>query len=105
LVKLQEAAARDVEKTDSSDNLILVQRQPRRASSATTLLVFLLAILVMCMGIIGGILFYRQYLRENYHRQWRGICGFPYDGNDMDNDVWSYNKRLQVDDSATNLLQ
>jgi hypothetical protein len=83
---------------------VFVQRQ-RRSSAAGTLLVFLLALLVMCLGMIGGVLFYRTYMRENYHRQWRGMCGFPYDAKDTGNEVWSYNKQLQEDENASNLLQ
>ncbi|CRL00951.1 CLUMA_CG014168, isoform A [Clunio marinus] len=47
----------------------------RHRARATTLLVFLMAVLVLLMGVLAGVCFYRQYLREKVQRL---ECLIPY---------------------------
>jgi hypothetical protein len=47
----------------------------------TTCLVCLMAILVLLMGILAGVCFYRQYLRERVQRI---NCFIPYSDRDVD---------------------
>lgn len=58
-------------------------RSPAR--QATTLLLFLIALLVMCIGIIGGVMIYRQYAMERMQRmRFHGFCKIPYDTDNLD---------------------
>lgn len=50
----------------------------RRVSTATTICVFITALLVMSIGIIGGVYLYRQFSRHQMSR-FRGWCGIPYE--------------------------
>lgn len=63
-----------------SDPRLLVIRRThvRRSSSATTVCLFLTAVLVMCCGIIAGVYLYRQFAFAQIHRV-RGWCRIPYD--------------------------
>lgn len=47
----------------------------RHRARTSTLLVFLIAVLVLLMGIFAGVCFYRQYLREKVQRL---NCFIPY---------------------------
>lgn len=51
----------------------------RRVSTATTLCLFLTALLVLSIGVIGGVYIYSQYARARMHR-FHGWCNIPYDG-------------------------
>jgi len=53
----------------------------RQKARTTTLLVFLMAVMVLLMGMLAGVCFYRQYLRERVHRF---NCYVPYDSDDVD---------------------
>ncbi|XP_068210206.1 integral membrane protein 2C [Palaemon carinicauda] len=55
----------------------------RRVSTATTICVFLTALLVMSIGIIGGVYLYRQFSQHQMNR-FRGWCGIPYERNLME---------------------
>ncbi|XP_037802433.1 integral membrane protein 2B-like isoform X4 [Penaeus monodon] len=50
----------------------------RRVSTATTICVFITALLVMSVGIIGGVYLYRQF-SHNQMTRFRGWCGIPYE--------------------------
>ncbi|XP_042887472.1 integral membrane protein 2B-like isoform X2 [Penaeus japonicus] len=50
----------------------------RRVSTATTICVFITALLVMSVGIIGGVYLYRQF-SHNQKTRFRGWCGIPYE--------------------------
>lgn len=70
--------------TDSVDPLIVERR--RRMSSATTIFLFLSAIAVMCMGILGGVTIYRMYApTQNEPMRFHGFCGVPYDSQAISN--------------------
>ncbi|XP_063228863.1 integral membrane protein 2B [Bacillus rossius redtenbacheri] len=70
----------DIEATAEPDHHYLVLRsRARRISTATTICLFLTALLVMSIGIIGGMYLYRQFAQVEMHR-FRGWCSIPYDG-------------------------
>ncbi|CAL4063146.1 unnamed protein product [Meganyctiphanes norvegica] len=50
----------------------------RRVSTATTVCVFITALLVLSVGIVGGVYLYRQFSRHQMSR-FRGWCGIPYE--------------------------
>lgn len=50
----------------------------RRVSTATTICVFITALLVFSIGIIGGVYLYRQFSRHQMSR-FRGWCGIPFE--------------------------
>ncbi|KAK8723778.1 hypothetical protein OTU49_011542 [Cherax quadricarinatus] len=50
----------------------------RRVSTATTICVFITALMVMSIGIIGGVYLYRAFSRHQMSR-FRGWCGIPYE--------------------------
>lgn len=56
--------------------------QARYRAKTTTLLVFLIAVLVLLMGVLAGVCFYRQYLRQRVQRL---NCFIPY-SDDVDRD-------------------
>lgn len=63
---------------DDVDTTSAIPRQ--RKSSATTIFLFLSALAVMCMGILGGIAIYRLYVPSQAERmRFHGYCGVPYD--------------------------
>lgn len=69
---------------ESVDPLIIDRR--RRMSSATTIFLFLSAIAVMCMGILGGVTIYRIYAPTQAERmRFHGFCGVPYDSQAISN--------------------
>ncbi|XP_069698528.1 integral membrane protein 2C isoform X2 [Periplaneta americana] len=57
----------------------ILKARARRVSTATTVCLFLTALLVMSIGIIGGVYLYRQFARSQMHR-FRGWCNIPYEG-------------------------
>ena len=58
----------------------------RHKARTTTLLVFLIAVLVLLMGVFAGVCFYRQYLREKVQRL---NCFIPYsDDVDREENYW-----------------
>lgn len=71
---------------ESGRNVVLVRRAIRHpARQATTLILFLIALLVMCIGIIGGVMIYRQYAMERMQRmRFHGFCKIPFETNNMD---------------------
>ncbi|XP_042223752.1 integral membrane protein 2C-like [Homarus americanus] len=50
----------------------------RRVSTATTICVFITALLVMSIGIIGGVYLYRAFSHHQTSR-FRGWCGIPFE--------------------------
>lgn len=56
----------------------ILRTRARRVSSATTVCLFLTALLVMSIGIIGGVYLYRQFARSQMQR-FRGWCSVPYE--------------------------
>lgn len=60
--------------------------QARYRARTTTLLVFLMAFLVLLVGIFAGVCFYRQFLREKVQRL---NCFIPYsDDVDREENFW-----------------
>jgi len=73
--------------SDSGDKLFLVQKRPRRLSSASVIFLCLAALGVLCMGIIGGIAIFRVYARAQMQRlRYHGFCGVPYGNDALDDD-------------------
>lgn len=64
----------------SSDKMYLIQTRQRRLSALSTLFLFLSAICVLFMGIIGGVALYRVYMQNRMQRlHFQGMCGVPYE--------------------------
>lgn len=71
-----QVANQDVESGEEPRYVILGARA-QRVSTATTVCLFLTALLVMSIGIISGVYLYRQFARSQMHR-FRGMCNIPY---------------------------
>ncbi|XP_069973279.1 integral membrane protein 2B isoform X1 [Penaeus vannamei] len=72
----------------------------RRVSTATTICVFITALLVMSVGIIGGVYLYRQF-SHNQMTRFRGWCGIPYERDALQ----LIPERFPVDSNAKAFLQ
>ncbi|XP_063702616.1 uncharacterized protein LOC134832496 [Culicoides brevitarsis] len=70
---------------ESGSNVVLVRRATGHpARQASILLLFLIALLVMCIGIIGGVMIYRQYAMGRINRmRWHGTCNIPMETDNM----------------------
>ncbi|XP_046401633.1 integral membrane protein 2C [Ischnura elegans] len=67
----------DIEATaEPEPHYLLMRGRARRVSTATTVFLFLTALIVMCIGIVGGVFVYRQFARAQMHRI-RGWCKIP----------------------------
>lgn len=76
----------------TSDKVFLVQTRAKRLSSLSSFFLFLSALCVLFMGIIGGIEIYRAYVRNQVQRMhFHGFCGVPYD-----NDINAENQMLTM---------
>ncbi|KAJ9578195.1 hypothetical protein L9F63_005584 [Diploptera punctata] len=64
---------------EAEPQYFILKARARRVSTATTVCLFLTALLVMSIGIIGGVYLYRQFARSQMHR-FRGWCNIPYEG-------------------------
>jgi integral membrane protein 2B len=53
-------------------------RGARRVSTATTICVFLTALLVLTVGVIGGVYLYKQFSQVKMHK-YRALCNVPYE--------------------------
>lgn len=92
--------ARDNESAASS---IILIRRARRFSSATTYILFLIALLVTSLGIIAGVFYYRQYAHSRNHLRFHGFCQIPYDSSNMnDNQMYYMNSMLRDDTDELN---
>ncbi|XP_033227022.1 integral membrane protein 2A isoform X2 [Belonocnema kinseyi] len=67
-------------KKDLAGHYLILQHHALRPSAMTTMCLFITAILVMSIGIIGGVYIYRQYGRAQMHRLRTGWYSIPYDG-------------------------
>lgn len=73
------------------DNISYERTRSRRIFNATSVLLLLTALLVMCIGIIGGIILYRNYYHARMQRmRFYGICGIPYESESVDNQAMLY---------------
>lgn len=57
---------------------LILKARARRVSTATTVCLFLTALLVMSIGIIGGVYLYHQFARSQMPR-FHGWCNIPYE--------------------------
>jgi integral membrane protein 2B len=80
---------------------VVMIRSRRASSQATTLLLFLIAVLVMCIGIIGGVMIYRQFAMQRWTpMRFHGLCRIPYDTEMMDRDeMLAANREFLTDGS------
>lgn len=99
------SAPSDVSHDDESTaSSIILIRRARRISSATTYILFLIALLVTSLGIIAGVFYYRQYAHARSHMRFHGFCQIPYDSSSVnDNNVMFMNSMLR-DDSDDGLF-
>lgn len=66
----------------------MVTRQ-RKMSTATTIILFMAAVTVLFMGIMGGVAIYQSCARAHLNR-FHGFCGVPYDANAVNNQAMLY---------------
>ncbi|XP_046997090.1 integral membrane protein 2C [Schistocerca americana] len=64
---------------ETEPQYFVLRTRARRVSAATTICLFLTALLVMSIGIIAGVYLYRQFARSQVQR-FRGWCTIPYEG-------------------------
>ncbi|KAG4068543.1 hypothetical protein HA402_004884 [Bradysia odoriphaga] len=84
LTKGLEATTSDTE----NGNVLLVTRQ-RKMSTVTTIILFIAAVTVLFMGIMGGVAIYQSCARARLNR-FHGFCGVPYDANAVNNQAMLY---------------
>lgn len=84
LTKGLEASTSDPE----HGNILLVPRQ-RKMSTLTTIILFVAAVTVLFMGIMGGVAIYQSYARARLNH-FHGFCGVPYDANAVNNQAMLY---------------
>jgi integral membrane protein 2B len=84
LTKGLEASTNDTE----NGNVLLVTRQ-RKMSTVTTIILFIAAVTVLFMGIMGGVAIYQSCARARLNR-FHGFCGVPYDANAVNNQAMLY---------------
>lgn len=72
---LFKGAKLDVE-TGVEPRFVILGSKAQRVSTATTICLFLTALLVMSTGIIGGMYLYRQFARSQM--RFHGWCTIPY---------------------------
>uniref|UniRef100_T1DIC3 Integral membrane protein 2 n=1 Tax=Psorophora albipes TaxID=869069 RepID=T1DIC3_9DIPT len=92
--------------SESAASSIILIRRSRRISSATTYILFLIALLVTSLGIIAGVFYYRQYAHSRNHLRFHGFCQIPYDSSSLsDNNMYYMNQGLreEADDSMSRL--
>ncbi|XP_058451842.1 uncharacterized protein LOC131430700 [Malaya genurostris] len=88
--------SRDDESVASS---IILIRRARRLSSATTYILFLIALLVTSLGIIAGVFYYRQYALSRGHMRFHGFCQIPYDSSNINDNNMVYMNSMLRDDT------
>lgn len=86
LAKGLDASTSDTE----NGNVLLVTRQ-RKMSTITTILLFMAAVTVLFMGILGGVAIYQSCARARLNR-FHGFCNVPYDANAVNNQGMLYMK-------------
>lgn len=97
------SVSRDDESAASS---IILIRRARRFSTATTYILFLIALLVTSLGIIAGVFYYRQNAHFSNPLRFHGFCQIPYDSTNVnDNNMFYMNAMLRHDDVNSQLDQ
>ncbi|GBP34586.1 hypothetical protein EVAR_85306_1 [Eumeta japonica] len=56
----------------------------RRRASGLLLCIFVMALLVASVGVLGGVLLYRQYAIDTAVQRFQGFCSIPIDDNQED---------------------
>lgn len=89
---LPETSKRDAEaqhsKYDVRGHYFVSRRSIYRIHVTATFLLFLVALMILIIGVIGGLYIYRQYARTQMHRFRTGWYSIPYDSSIKS----SYNK-------------
>lgn len=88
---------------ESTASSIILIRRARRFSSATTYILFLIALLVTSLGIIAGVFYYRQYAHSRNHLRFHGFCQIPYDSSNVDDNHMYYMNSMLRDDSDSRI--
>ncbi|EZA58658.1 Integral membrane protein 2B, partial [Ooceraea biroi] len=66
-------------KTDSVGHYFVSRRNIHRIHVTATFLLFLVALMILIIGVIGGLYIYKQYARTQMHRFRTGWYSIPYD--------------------------
>lgn len=94
--------ANRIRRGDVEEHYLLMQQNRFRS---TTILLVLTGILVLSLGILAGLVFYRQYAIDRINtrirmQQAQMQCYIPYDNDEIDPNAVGYlNERLRNDDT------
>lgn len=66
-------------KTDVGGHYFVTRRSIQRIHVTATFLLFLVALMILIIGVIGGLYIYKQYARTQMHRFRTGWYSIPYD--------------------------
>lgn len=66
-------------KTDLGGHYFVSRRSIHRIHVTATFLLFLVALMILIIGVIGGLYIYKQYARTQMHRFRTGWYSIPYD--------------------------
>lgn len=84
--------SQDVQK--DNDKLFLLQLRSRRAISVSSILLILATICLLCLAMMTGLVIYRRAQIQRMH--FRGICGFPYENDQTDEDRYALTELNRV---------
>ncbi|XP_029178841.1 integral membrane protein 2C [Nylanderia fulva] len=77
--KADPEAARPRPKCKSTGHYFVSKRNMHRLHLTATLLLFLVGLMILLIGVIGGLYIYKQYARTQMHRFRTGWYSIPYD--------------------------
>nr|XP_012226511.1 PREDICTED: integral membrane protein 2C isoform X2 [Linepithema humile] len=66
-------------KSDSNGHYFVARRSIHHIHVTATFLLFLVALMILIIGVIGGLYIYKQYARTQMHRFRTGWYSIPYD--------------------------
>lgn len=66
-------------KADVGGHYFIARRSIQRIHVTATFLLFLVALMILIIGVIGGLYIYKQYARTQMHRFRTGWYSIPYD--------------------------
>lgn len=82
---------------------IIEHLERRRFSYRLLIILFLVAMMVLCFGIIGGSILARHFAKQPLERlRFHGYCSFPYLKDDIDSQALMYSNNRFADNAKSN---